>query len=105
MDGNEVGVMSAYDQVRKAYNEAKKNNFFDAWGIVASPKVIRELRAAFLEQVVVQNAEQGELETIFGLVVIPYNLIENDKVYIVNEMLGKTILRGRSERWEYISRE
>ena len=91
--------MSAYDQVYKAYIDSLKNNFWDAWGIVASPEVIHELRAECLEQIVVHKSGQGELETIFGLVAIPCNLVEKDKVYIVDEMLGRTIL-GQTERSE-----
>lgn len=85
-------VMSAYDQVYKAYIDAKKNNFWDAWGIVASPELIYELRAECLGQMAAHKSEQGKLDKAFGLVVIPYNLAEKDKVYIVDEMLGRTIL-------------
>ena len=95
--------MGAYDQVYKAYTDSIKNRFFDAWGIVASPKTIFELRGECLERIKLCNTvtkyttEQGALEKAFGLVVIPHNLVEKDKVYIVDEQLGRTIL-GQTER-------
>lgn len=85
--------MNAYDQVYKAYADSKKNNFWDAWGIVASPETIYELRAALLEHMSLElDPEQGEREKLFGLVAIPCKDVENDKVYIVDEQFGKTIL-------------
>ena len=89
--------MSAYEQVHKAYIDSKKNNFWDAWGIVASPTDIYNLRAECIERMVVHNADAGALEKIFGLVVIPYNLLDNETVYVVDERLGRTIL-GQTER-------
>lgn len=86
--------MSAYDQIYKAYTEARKNNFWHAWGLVASPRVIYELRA---ERMVVHNADVGALETVFGLVVIPYALLDDDTCYVVDEQLGRTIL-GYTEK-------
>ena len=91
--------MSVYDQVYKAYTDSIKNKFFDAWGIVASPKTIFELRGECLERIELCGTERGALEKIFGLVVIPHNLVEKDKVYIVDEQLGRTIL-GHTERSE-----
>lgn len=92
--------MNAYDQIYKAYNDAQINGFWDAWGIVVSPKTICELRKACQEELVsLQLDPLGELEKIFGLVVIPHKDIENDKIYIVDEQLGKTIL-GLNERKE-----
>lgn len=91
--------MTAYNQVFKAYIDSKKNNFWDAWGIVASPKIIHELKGESMEQIKLVKTDQGKLEILFGLVIIPHNMVEDDKVYIVNEQLGRTILRGmqRSE--------
>ena len=89
--------MSVYDQVYKAYTDSQKNNFWDAWGIVASPKVFHELRAECMEHVVVHNADVGALEKIFGLVVIPYALLDDETCYVVDEQLGRTIL-GHTER-------
>lgn len=91
--------MSAYDQVYKAYTDSLKNNFWDAWGIVASPRVIHELRAECMERMVVHNADVGALEKIFGLVVIPYALLDDKTCYVVDERLGRTIL-GQTERRE-----
>lgn len=85
--------MTAYDQVFKAYLDSKKNNFWDAWGIVASPKIIHELKGECIEQMKLFKTDQGELEILFGLVIIPHNMVEDDKVYIVDEQLGRTILR------------
>lgn len=85
--------MTKYEQFYKAYTDALKNNFWDAWGIVASPKTIHELRAECLEQMVVHNTHIGELEKMFGLVVIPHNLVADDVAYVVDEKLGRTILR------------
>lgn len=91
--------MSAYDQIHKAYIDSLKNNFWDAWGIVASPRVIHELRAECMEHMVVHNAHVGALEEIFGLVVIPYALLDDKTCYVVDEQLGRTIL-GQMERRE-----
>lgn len=92
-----MSIYDIYDQVHEAYIHSKKNNFWDAWGIVASPSTIYKLRAECLENISLHNTEQGALEKIFGLVVIPHNLVESDKVYIVDEKLGRTIL-GQMER-------
>lgn len=91
--------MSAYDQIHKAYIDSLKNNFWDAWGIVSSPRVIHELRAECMEHMVVHNADGGALEKIFGLVVIPYALLDDETCYVVDEQLGRTIL-GQTERSE-----
>lgn len=89
--------MSAYDQIYKAYADSKKNHFWDAWGIVASPRVIHELRAECNEHMVVHNADVGVLEKVFGLVVIPYDLLDDETCYVVDEQLGRTFL-GQTER-------
>lgn len=91
--------MSAYDQIHKAYIDSLKNNFWDAWGIVASPRVIYELRAECMEHIVVHNADVGAFEKIFGLVIIPRIEVEDNKVYIVDEELGRKLL-GQTERSE-----
>lgn len=89
--------MSAYDQIHKAYIDSLKNNFWDAWGIVASPRVIHELRAECMERMVVHSAV-GTLEKIFGLVVIPYALLDDETCYVVDEQLGRTILGARERK-------
>ena len=91
--------MTTYNQVFKTYLDSKKNNFWDAWGIVASPKTIHELKGECMEQIKLCKTDQGELEILFGLVIIPHNMVENNKAYIVNEQLGKTIL-GLMQRSE-----
>lgn len=91
--------MSAYDQLHKVYIDSLKNNFWDAWGIVASPRVIHELRAECMEHMVAHNTNVGALEKLFGLVVIPYALLDNKTCYVVDEQLGRTIL-GQTERRE-----
>ena len=91
--------MSAYDQVYKAYTDSQKNNFWDAWGIVASPRVVHELRAECMERMAVHNADVGALDKIFGLVVIPYDLLDDQTCYVVDEQLGRIIL-GQTERSE-----
>ena len=91
--------MSAYDQIHKAYIDSLKNNFWDAWGIVASPRVIHELRAECMERMAVFNADFGVFEKIFGLAVIPYALLDDKTCYVVDEQLGRTIL-GQTERSE-----
>lgn len=92
--------MSVYDQVYKAYTESQKNDFWDAWGIVASPRVIQELRAECMERMVVHNADVGTFDKIFGLVVIPYALLDDKTCYVVDEQLGRTILGQTDERSE-----
>lgn len=89
-------TMSVYDQIYKAYTDSLKNNFWDAWGIVASPKVIHELRAECMEKMVVYNTAHGMIDSIFGLVLIPCVEIGNDTAYVVDEQLGRTIL-GQTE--------
>ena len=91
--------MSAYDQIYKEYTDAQKNDFWDAWGIVASPRVIHELRAGCVGHMVVDHADVGALEKVFGLVVIPYPLLDDKTCYVVDEQLGRTIL-GQTERTE-----
>lgn len=91
--------MSALEQIRKVYQEAQKNNFWDAWGIVASPKTIWELKAECMEQIPVYTADYGLLHRVFGLVLIPCVEVGNDVAYVVDEQLGRTILGGqRDER-------
>jgi len=89
--------MSAYDQIYKAYTDSQKNQFWDAWGIVASPRFIHELRAECRERMVVHNDDVGALEKVFGLVVIPYDLLDDETCYVVDKQLGRTIL-GQTER-------
>ena len=84
--------MNAYDQIYKAYTDSQKNNFWDAWGIVASPKVFHEVKAECMEHMVLYNTDVGALEKIFGLVVIPYPLLDDKTCYVVDEQLGRTIL-------------
>ena len=84
--------MTAYEKVYKAYHDAQKNRFWDAWGIVASPRVIYELRAECMERMVVFNADDGPFEKIFGLRIIPYASLDDKTCYVVDEQLGRTIL-------------
>ena len=91
--------MTALEQIHKVYQDALKNDFWDAWGIVASPRVIHELRAECMERMVVHNADVGALEKVFGLVVIPYALLDDKTCYVVDEQLGRTIL-WQTERSE-----
>lgn len=90
--------MSAYDQVYKAYTDSQKNSFWDAWGIVANPITIRELTADAKSRMELNYEVNGDVATIFGLVVIPCTLCERNKVYVVDEQLGKTILGTKAER-------
>ena len=89
--------MSFYDQIYKAYADSCKNGFWDAWGIVASPRVVYELRAECVERMVMFNTDDGALEKLFGLVLIPYALLDDKTCYVVDEQLGRTIL-GQTER-------
>ncbi len=89
--------MTAYDQIYKAYTDSKKNGFWDAWGIVANPKTIYELKAECMERIVAYDLCIGMIDSIFGLVLIPCNDIEDNRAYIVDEQLGRTIL-GNTER-------
>ena len=85
------------ERMLRQYHMARKSNFWDMWGIVASPATISMLRAeAASELTVYSDGGSGTLEKIFGLVVIPLN-IDDDKAYIVDEMLGRTILRGKGD--------
>lgn len=86
--------MTTYEKVHKAYTEALKNNFFDAWGIVASAKTIYELLTETSEVLMLNPATAPGQYKIFGLVVIRDDLVDDDKVYIVDEQLGRTILGG-----------
>lgn len=89
--------MNAYDQMYKAYTDSQKNGFWDAWGIVANPITIHELTADVKSRIELNYAVSGDVTTIFGLVVIPHTLCEKDKVYVVDEQLGRTLL-GQAER-------
>lgn len=84
--------MSVYDQVYKAYTDSQKTGFWDAWGIVANPITIHELTADVKSRMELHYEVSGDVTTIFGLVVIPLALCERDKVYVVDEQLGRTIL-------------
>lgn len=96
--------MTALEQIRKVYQDARKNDFWDAWGIVASPKTIYDLRAECLEQMAVYSTAQGMIDSVFGLVLIPCTLVGNDVTYVVDEQLGRTILgEERDEREQKIS--
>lgn len=96
--------MTALEQIRKAYQDARKNDFWDAWGIVASPKTIYDLRAECLEQMVVYSTAQGMTDSVFGLVLIPCTSVGNDVAYVVDEQLGRTILgEEQDEREQKIS--
>lgn len=90
--------MTALEQVHKAYTDSLKNKFWDAWGIVASPRVVHELRAECMERMG-GYAAVGTFEKVFGLVVIPYALLDDETCYVVDEQLGRTIL-GQTERSE-----
>lgn len=91
--------MTALEQVHKAYTDSLNNKFWDAWGIVASPRVVHELRAECMERMVGFNADVGTFEKVFGLVVIPCALLDDETCYVVDEQLGRTIL-GQTERIE-----
>lgn len=91
--------MTVYERIRKAYYDAQENRFYDAWGIVASPRIIYEMKAECMRDMVLYSTCNGTIETVFGLVIIPVKSIGDDKVYIVDERLGRTIL-GNTERSE-----
>lgn len=91
--------MTALEQVHKAYTDSLKNKFWDAWGIVASPRVVHELRMECIEHMGVLNADVGTFEKVFGLVVIPCALLDDETCYVVDEQLGRTLL-GQTERSE-----
>lgn len=84
--------MTAYERIRKAYDDAQENSFYDAWGIVLNQKMIYGLTAECMERMAIHNMPMGKIDTIFGLVIIPCNLVEDNRAYIVDEMLGRTIL-------------
>ena len=89
--------MSIYDKVYKAYTDSQKNGLWDAWGIVANPKMIHELRAECMEKMVAFDGSEQTLGSIFGLVIIPCELCDAEIAYVVDEQLGRTIL-GQTER-------
>jgi len=89
--------MTAYERIRKAYYDAQENRFYDAWGIVASPRTIYEMKAECMRDMVLYSTCNGTIETVFGLVIISEKSIGDDKVYIVDEQLGRTILGRQKE--------
>lgn len=89
--------MTAYERILKAYYDIQENRFYDAWGIVASPRTIYEMKAECMRDMVLYNTCNGTIETVFGLVIIPDKSIGDDKVYIVDEKLGRTILGRQKE--------
>ena len=90
--------MTKYDQAYWQYKEAQKNNFFDAWGIAINPKTLYELRAECLSQLVAYSADVGMLEKLFGLVIIPCRDCAEDKMYVVDEFLGRKLQKLYGER-------
>ena len=87
--------MTVYDMLQRQYLEAKKNNFFDAWGIVINPATLAELKAEIPRCNACSNTVfLDDIEKIFGLVIIPHNRVEKDKAYVVDEFLGKAIIHG-----------
>ena len=86
--------MTVYEEAHRQYIEAQKNNFFDAWGIVMSPITAHQLRAECMEHIVRHKANIGAVDKIFGLVVIPHKMVSKDTMYIVDEPLGRQILKG-----------
>lgn len=86
--------MTAFERIRKMCQDAQENKFMDAWGIVLSPRLLNEIKAESITRAVAFTDFSDELVTIFGLVLIPINLVDEDKAYIVDEMLGRTILYG-----------
>lgn len=89
--------MTAYERIRKAYYDAQENRFYDAWGIVASPRTIYEMKAECMRDMVLYSTCNGTIETVFGLVIISDKSIGDDKAYIVDEQLGRTILGRQKE--------
>ena len=87
--------MSIYDKVYKAYTDSQKNGLWDAWGIVANPKMIYELGAECMEKMVVFNGSEQTIDSIFGLVLIPCEECDAEIAYVVDEQLGRTILGRR----------
>ena len=84
--------MITYEQVYKAYQDAHKNYFWDMWGIVLSPRNVHQLEVECLSKTTVHNVGGYGIEKLFGLVIIPCVLVEDDKAYIVDETLGRKIL-------------
>jgi len=90
--------MTAYEQAYIQYQEACKNDFFDAWGIAINPKTLYELRAECLSQLVAYSTGDGMLEKLFGLVIIPCRDCAEDKMYVVDEFLGRQLQELYGER-------
>lgn len=84
--------VSLYGQIFKACLELKNDRTFNAWGIAASPKILSELHGESRETIFLHGIGNLEVEKLFGLVMIPCEVVEKNKVYIVSEALGRIFL-------------
>ncbi len=84
--------MAIIEMLQTHYREIKKNNFFDAWGIVVNPKTAYALRAEVIEASSCIPLDMGEVDKVFGLVVIPNPMVDEDTAYIVDESFGRQLM-------------
>lgn len=88
-------LTSVYDLLHKAYLATLRNGLWKPWGIVASPLLIHKLMSEAIDHPMEIRMEADGTDTIFGLVIIPCEICENDKVHIVDEKIGRALLAGR----------
>ena len=93
--------MSTFEDLRKHWVEAQKNNFWDAWGIVLRTETLYYLLAESPPEIL--TAEDSEVaHKLFGLAVIQANawldMVEQDCV-IVDKPMGELIIA-----WEAANR-
>ena len=87
-------LTSVYDLLHKAYLATLRNGLWKPWGIVASPLLIHKLMSEAIDHPMEIRMEADGTDTIFGLVIIPCEICENDKVHIVDEETGRALLVG-----------
>lgn len=86
--------MSAMEMVRNHYRESLKNNF-EAWGIVMNPKTKYRLEEKRQQYYSAFTLDAGGMDKIFGMVIIPDWTVAENSAYIVDEFLGRQILKGK----------
>lgn len=89
--------MSTYETIEKYYQEILSEGSLDMWGVVLSYKRYDKLRRECLSFVSVVGFDVSDIQKIFGLVLIPHELCNDENIYIVDESLGREILRTKKE--------
>lgn len=90
-----MGYEQTIDRLHECYKNAQVNSFVDAWGIVMSAKMFEELKSG-CNRCLQKDIHFDEYATVFGLVIIATDILPYDMVYIVEETLGRILMRTLS---------